>query len=198
MWWLSLSCHEPNSFTERTQHYNNAGETVIPLSFHLSPAVPIQASVFIYISLCHLALTPKFIYAILFWDYFSPLCLCLLPLFCSSQFFLIHTPSRQISVPLLYFELSFSWMCFFSMTMLAARGEGLAKEDLTKHNHSVSLSQLHHRWLVALLRFLLWYRNFNDFMPTQQSLQAPWICNLGDFARSEYFFLTRDCWSLSL
>ena len=87
----------------RTRHYHTAGEAASPLSFHLSPAVPIQPSISVSISLCHLALTPKFIYA-----HFLSFSLSPRSLFCLSiSFSLPLSPSSPLDgyhVSLLFFS----------------------------------------------------------------------------------------------
>lgn len=139
MRWLSLSCHEPNCFSERGWHYHTAGEATFPLSFHLSPAVPIQPSIFFFISLCHLAPVLKFIYVLfLFFTSLSPLFV-----FVHSLYFLLFTFPSSPS-PLNGYQLSLflspplsirvsrldscpSAVFVVSTIMLAADGECLAK-----------------------------------------------------------------------
>lgn len=161
LWWLSLSCHEPNGFSERAWHYHTAGKAAFPLSFHLSPAVPIQPSIFFFISLCHLALALKFIY-VLFLSLTS-LSLLSLSLFALSvSFFLPVSPiltTKWISILSFFF---FPFPPFFpdltavlQLYMVFPQSCWLQMENvwlsrnwvLCKQSYCMSSSQLHQDWL---------------------------------------------------
>lgn len=127
------------------------GEAASLLSFLLSPADPIQPPVFIFIFMCHLALSLKFIYALFLLSVFV----------LSVSFFFLFFYLPPTSSPLDKHQFSFSlypfqWGVFridscpsgvqsVSTAMLTAIGECFIKQDLSlKQRYSrMSSSQLH-------------------------------------------------------
>ena len=154
LWWLSLSCHEPNCFSERAWHYHTAGEATFPLSFHLSPAVPIQPSIFFFISLCHLALALKFIYALFHsLTSLSSLCLCSLSPFPS---FYLSPPSPPLNGYQFFFPpFNKGMTAVLQLYMVFPQSCWLQMENvwlsrnwvLCKQSYCMSSSQLHQYWL---------------------------------------------------
>ncbi len=92
----------------RVQHYHTAGKAAFPVSFHLSPTVSIQPSIFVLISPCHLSLTLKFIYALSF-SYLFVLSLCFL-------LFYLSIPSTYLD----RHQFSFVFLCNFSSCYILA------------------------------------------------------------------------------
>lgn len=110
------------------------------LSFHLSPAAPIQPSIFVFISPCHLALTLKFIYALfLSFTLSLPLFLVFVFVFFSllPHFYLPFHPHLEIGIN----PLVFPGPCWLQMENVWLNGTWvLCKQSYcmsSSHHHTV-------------------------------------------------------------